>query len=73
MVKIRLVRQGAKGNPTYRIVVISKERKRQGKPIDTIGYWYPSKQTKKLDNDKLKFWLGRGAQLSLSLKKLIEI
>lgn len=73
MVKIRLARQGAKGTPSYRIVVISKKRKAQGKPVDTIGYWYPSKQTKKIDNEKLKFWLDKGAQPSLSLKKLIKI
>ena len=41
MLKIRLKRLGAKKNPTYRIIVINSTTKREGKPIQELGYYNP--------------------------------
>lgn len=72
MLKMRLARFGMKGRPSYRIVVISQQRKGHGKPVDLIGYWYPSKETKKIDHKKVNYWLGLGVQPSSGLRKLIS-
>jgi len=72
-VTIRLFRQGKKNQPFYRIVVTDKRRKRQGKYIETIGFYNPLKEPAeiKIDHQKLKFWQERGANLSDGLKKLL--
>lgn len=72
MVKIRLSKKGAKGNVFYRIVAISESTKVTGKALDTIGYWHPSKNSKKIDKQKLEEWIKKGAQVSQAVSKLIS-
>ncbi|OGM18452.1 30S ribosomal protein S16 [Candidatus Woesebacteria bacterium RIFCSPHIGHO2_01_FULL_38_10] len=72
MIKIRLARGGSKGNPHYRIVVIEERRKREGKFLDVIGFWYPKKNNKKINKKKLEKWLAVGAQKTKSVNKLIS-
>lgn len=72
MIKIRLSRGGAKNNPFYRIVAIEKSRKRSGKPLEVLGYWYPVKNDLEIDKTKLKKWVEKGAQINDSVKKLIK-
>lgn len=72
MVKIRLARGGAKNNPFYRIVVIEESRARSGKPLDILGYWYPKKDDKKIDKEKVQKWVGKGAKLSKAVATLLE-
>ena len=71
MIKIRLSRGGAKNNPSYRVVVIEERRKREGKPLDIIGYWYPAKNQSKIDEAKLKKWISLGAQKTKAVEKLL--
>ena len=72
MIKIRLARHGAKKAPFYRIVAIEKSRKRNGMPLDILGFWKPSKSELKVDKDKLSQWVKNGAQVSDVVKELIE-
>ena len=72
MIKIRLAKHGSKGNSVYRIVVIDKNRKREGKALEVIGYWHPSKSIKKIDAKKLDLWLQKGAKLTVGVKKLVN-
>lgn len=72
MIKIRLTRQGAKKAPFYRIVAIDEQRKRNGKPLDIVGYWRPSNDEFMLDKDKLAQWIKNGAQTTKAVDKLIE-
>jgi len=72
MIKIRLSRGGAKNNPFYRIVATEKTRKRSGKPLEVIGYWHPIKNDLKIDREKLKKWVDKGAQVNESVKNLIK-
>lgn len=71
-VKIRLARFGKKDYPTYRIVVINARSKREGKAIESIGYYTP--QTKplsvKLDKKRYEYWLSCGAQPSDTVRQL---
>ena len=72
-VMIRLKRLGTKKKPHQRIVVIQKDKARNGKAIEEIGYYDPSKQPPmvKIKVDRAKFWIGRGATPSPTVKRLL--
>lgn len=71
MIKIRLARGGAKNNPFYRIVAIEERRKREGKPLERVGYWHPAKNIVKIDKDKVNAWVEKGAQITKAVRKLM--
>ena len=72
-VKIRLTRFGRKKMPFYRIIVADIESKRDGKFLDILGTYDPMKDPAevKIDTDKLKTWLDRGAIPTDTVKSLI--
>ena len=74
MVKIRFARFGAKRRPFYHIVVTDSENPRDGKYIERIGTYDPSKPMAQaiVQRERLDHWVGRGAQLSESLSKVIR-
>ena len=74
-VKIRLARHGSKGAPFYRIVVADSRSPRDGKFIDRIGTYNPRTQPSeiKVDEEKAGEWLGKGAQPTEQVRKLLEI
>lgn len=72
MIKIRLARHGRKNDPFYRIVAVPSRNKRDGQPLDIVGNWYPKKNKVEIDKVKLDHWVGNGAQLSPTVKKLID-
>lgn len=63
-VKIRLRRMGAKKRPFYRLVVANSTSPRDGRFIETIGYYDPCTEppTVKVDAEKARRWLSHGAQ-----------
>ena len=69
MVKIRLKRLGYKKNPTYRIVVIDSRSKREGAPIQELGYYNPKTKEMKLDKASAESWVKKGAQTSETAMK----
>ena len=73
MLRIRLTRTGKKHAPSYRIIVAEQHSKRDGKYIDLIGHWNPSQNPPLLsiDQQKLKDWQFKGAQISSAVNKLI--
>lgn len=73
-VKIRLRRMGAKKKPFYRIVVADSRTARDGRFIEQIGYYDPTTNppTMKVDAEKAKLWLGRGAQPSDTARSLLR-
>jgi len=72
MVTIRLSRFGRKKAPFYRIVVTDSKKKTTGGIIDYIGTWNPIKKLKEIDKEKLGIWKKNGAQMSASVKKILE-
>ena len=72
-VKIRLTRMGDKKNPFYRIVVADARAPRDGKFIDIVGTYNPLKEPAeiKLDTDKVKDWLVKGAQPTDTVKAML--
>ncbi|HEU0027026.1 MAG TPA: 30S ribosomal protein S16 [Ktedonobacterales bacterium] len=74
MVKIRLMRMGMKGAPSYRVVVADARSPRDGRIIENIGWYNPLTEpsTIKIDADRAKHWLSVGAQPSDSVRSLLE-
>ena len=74
MVKIRLKRMGAKKNPFYRVVVADSRYPRDGRFIEEIGYYDPTKEPSviKVDADKAKEWIAKGAQPTDTVKNILK-
>lgn len=74
MVKIRFARFGAKKRPFYHIVVTDSENPRDGRFLEQIGTYDPSKPMTqaKVDRERLSHWIGLGAKLSESLAKVMR-
>ena len=72
-VKIRLTRMGKKKNPFYRIVVADQRSRRDGAPIEEIGYYDPmtNPATVKLEGEKVEKWLATGAQPTETVKSIL--
>jgi len=74
LVKIRLTRLGAHKRPFYRVVVADSKARRNGPFIEILGTYDPLKEPSevKLNSEKTKFWLQKGAQPTEIVKKLIQ-
>ncbi len=73
MVKIRLFRTGKTKRPMYRIVAIDSRRKRQGRVLQTLGTYRPGTGgASTLNEGALEHWVGRGAQLSDTVRALVR-
>ncbi|RFT14707.1 MAG: SSU ribosomal protein S16p [Candidatus Saccharicenans subterraneus] len=74
MIKLRLIRFGARKKPSYRIVAIDSQRARQSRTLDTLGYYNPRTEPLefKIDLDKVDYWLKKGAQPSETVNSLIN-
>ena len=73
-VKIRLRRMGQKKAPFYRIVVADSRSPRDGRFIDEIGYYDPSKEPSEIrvDEEAAKKWLANGAQPTQTVEKILK-
>jgi small subunit ribosomal protein S16 len=71
---IRLSRIGKKKQPFYRVVVIDRRRPRDGRFVEIVGTYNPLKDPPevKLDAERVKHWLGRGAQPSDTVRTFIR-
>ena len=72
---IRLARRGSKKRPTYRIVVTDSRNPRDGRFIESVGYYNPQNDpsTIEIDETKAKKWLECGAQPSDTVRKLLTL
>ena len=73
-VRMRLTRVGSKKNPIYRVVVADARSPRDGRFIEILGRYNPQTDpsTIELDEAKVKDWLGKGAQPSEAVARLIK-
>jgi small subunit ribosomal protein S16 len=71
---IRLARFGAKKKPFYRVVVIEKEKPRDGRALEVVGNYNPTAQPAKvvLRHDRIDYWKGKGAQVSDTVERLVK-
>ena len=74
MVKMRLRRMGAKKAPFYRVVVADSRYPRDGRFIEEVGYYNPQTEPAevKIDADKAKAWLVKGAQPTETVRNLLK-
>ena len=72
---IRLARFGARKQPYYRVVVIEKERARNGRPVEVVGTYNPrtNPATFDLKRERIERWVSKGAQLSDRVRKLLSL
>jgi small subunit ribosomal protein S16 len=71
---IRLTRIGARKKPRYRVVVMEKERARDGRPVETVGYYNPMTKpsTIELKRERVDYWVSKGAQPSDTVRGLLK-
>lgn len=74
MVRIRLQRVGAKGQPSYRVVVADQESPRDGRFIEIIGHYNPRNDPPSFDvkEDRALYWLRVGAQPSEAVSRILK-
>ena len=72
MVKIRLKRGGAPKAPHYRIVVVDSRSRRDGMPIEELGFYNPRSEQLQVNKEAIEKWTKTGAQLSLRVASLIR-
>jgi small subunit ribosomal protein S16 len=74
MLMIRLARFGAKKKPTYRVVVIEKEKARDGRSVEVVGFYNPLKKPAevRLKHDRIAHWIKSGARTSDTVARLLK-
>jgi small subunit ribosomal protein S16 len=76
MVVIRLARGGANKRPFFSLVVADSRRSAKGKFIERVGFYDPKapegRESLRVNVERLKHWQGKGAQLSLTVKRLVK-
>ncbi len=74
MLMIRLARFGAKKKPFYRVVVIEKERARNGRSVEVVGHYNPrtTPAAVTLNHERIAHWTSNGAHLSETVRRLLE-
>ncbi len=75
MLMIRLSRTGARKQPQYRVVVIEKERARNGRPVEVVGIYNPRTvpASFELKRERIDYWVSKGAQLSERVGKILKL
>lgn len=73
MVRLRFQREGKPGQAHYRLVAVDRRAKRDGRPVEVIGFYNPRLEKEKLtcNEDRVKYWRGQGAQASETVKNLL--
>ena len=74
MLMIRMARFGAKKKPTYRVVVIDKERARDSRAVEVVGTYNPIAKPRavNLKHDRIAHWMKNGAQPSDTVARLMK-
>ena len=74
MVKIRMMRMGSKKRPFYRVMAIDERKQRDGRPLEFLGTYDPRIEPPaiKLNLEGIDGWVGKGAQLSDTVRCLVK-
>jgi small subunit ribosomal protein S16 len=72
MLKLRLKRGGRKGQPAYRIVIMKSDSRRDGRPIENLGYYYnPLSKEFSVNSERVKIRLSQGVKPTDTVKNLL--
>ena len=74
MLMIRLSRTGARKQPQYRVVVIEKERARNGRPVEIVGTYNPRTSPASIEHkrERIDYWVSKGARMSDRVSKIVS-
>jgi small subunit ribosomal protein S16 len=72
MLKLRLKRIGRKRSPSYRLVVMENTTRRDGRPIEEVGYYDPISKKYSFDANKIQKWLGYGVKPTETVLNLLK-
>ena len=72
MLKLRLKRTGKKRSPFYRLVIMENTFRRDGRPIEELGYYNPMTKQYKLNTEKIKKWLSYGVKPTETVLSLLK-
>ena len=72
MLKLRLKRIGRKRLPSYRLVIMENTTRRDGRPIEEVGYYDPISKNYKFDAEKIQKWLSYGVKPTTTVLNLLK-
>lgn len=72
MLKLRLKRIGRKRSPSYRLVVMENTTRRDGKPVEEVGYYDPLSKNYNFEQDKIQKWLSYGVKPTRTVLHLLK-
>ena len=72
MLKLRLKRMGRKKQPTYRLVIMENTSRRDGRPVEELGYYNPLTKESFFDIEKIRKWLSYGAKPTQTVQDLLR-
>ena len=72
MLKLRLKRIGRKRSPSYRLVIMENTCRRDGRPVEEVGYYDPISKNYKFDQEKIKKWLAYGVKPTETVLNLLK-
>jgi len=72
MLKLRLKRIGRKRAPAYRLVIMENSCRRDGRPVEEVGYYNPISKQYKFDVDKIQKWLNNGVKPTKTVFNLLK-
>jgi len=72
MLKLRLKRIGRKRSPAYRLVVMENTTRRDGRPVEEVGYYNPISKESKFEIEKIQKWLGYGVKPTEVVSSLLK-
>ena len=72
MLKLRLKLIGRKSSPSYRLVIMENTCRRDGRPIEEVGYYNPISKKYKFDSTKIQKWLSYGVKPTKTVLDLLK-
>jgi len=72
MLKLRLTRIGRKKQPVYRLVIMEHSARRDGRPVDQVGYYNPLTKESNFQVDKIQKWLSYGVKPTETVYQLLK-
>ena len=72
MLKLRLKRIGRKRSPAYRLVVMENTTRRDGRPVEEVGYYDPISKQSHFEIEKIQKWLSHGAKPTEVVSSLLK-
>jgi small subunit ribosomal protein S16 len=72
MLKLRLKRIGRKRSPSYRLVIMENTCRRDGRPIEEVGYYDPISKNYKFEIEKIQKWLSYGVKPTETVTNLLK-